>query len=250
MKREIAVVLSALALVVSLVVSLVPAVPVIADASYEEFTEARSGNVESANDVTSITVAKPGDTVEGDLLIGVVITDGDTSGEFTEPTNWSLINEGWSGAGDYGGCTLGAWYRIAGDSEPATYTWAWTTAETVYAFIIRITGHDPDNPIDVWGFNTAADGFLVTAPILPPPSLTLWFCRFLVTIHVMLGMPTILMNILVSLLKVADPTVKLGPKGTALVVPLMQLKQLPVPPAQQISRLSRAKVTGRGGRLP
>jgi len=164
MKREIAVVLSALALVVSLVVSLVPAVPVIADASYEEFTEARSGNVESANDVTSITVAKPGDTVEGDLLIGVVITDGDTSGEFTEPTNWSLINEGWSGAGDYGGCTLGAWYRIAGDSEPATYTWAWTTAETVYAFIIRITGHDPDNPIDVWGFNTAADGFLVTCP--------------------------------------------------------------------------------------
>ena len=162
MRREIVVILSALVLVVSLV----SAVPVIADASYEEFTEARSGNVESANDVTAIEVAKPVGTASGDLLIGVVITDGNTSGEFTGPTNWTLINVGWSGPGsEYpGGCTLGAWYRVAGDSEPTTYTWNWTSAETVYAFITRITGHDPDNPIGVWDFDTGADGMLATCP--------------------------------------------------------------------------------------
>ena len=151
------VVVVALALVLSF--SLVTDAPVIADASYEEFADARS-----AANVTSIEVVKPGDTVEGNLLIGVVITDGDTSGEFTGPTGWTLINEGWSGQGDFPGCTLGAWYLIAGYSEPTTYAWNWTSAETVYAFIIRITGHDTDDPIDVWDFATGVNDMSPTCP--------------------------------------------------------------------------------------
>jgi hypothetical protein len=155
MRRLIAGILCVLALLVSL----------LSCVSYEEFTYARSGNVESANDVTSIEVAKPGNTVEGDLLIGVVITDGDTSGEFTGPTGWTLIDVGWSGNDSYGGgCTLGAWYLTAGDSEPGSYQWTWTTEETVYAFIIRITGHDMDNPIDAWSSDTGTDGFSATCP--------------------------------------------------------------------------------------
>jgi hypothetical protein len=155
MRRRIAGILCVLVLLVSL----------LSCVSYEEFTYARSGNVESANDVTSITVAKPAGTASGDLLIGVVITDGDTSGEFTEPTGWTLIDMGGSGNDSYGGgCTLGAWYLIAGDSEPGSYQWAWTTEETVYAFIIRITGHDMDNPIDAWSSDTGTDGFSATCP--------------------------------------------------------------------------------------
>jgi len=122
MRRETFGILSALVLLLSVVVSLVPAVPVIADASYEEFTGAQD-----ATDTTSIAVDKPAETASGDLLIGIVITDGDTSGEFTEPTGWTLIDEGWSGAGTYGGCTLGVWYLIAGGTEPDAYTWSWTT---------------------------------------------------------------------------------------------------------------------------
>jgi len=155
MKRAIVVILSALVLVVSLVSCV----------SYEGFTYARSGNVESANDITSIEVAKPTGAASGDLLIGVVTTDGDTSGEFTGPTGWTPIDVGWSGNGSYGGgCTLGAWYLIAGDSEPGSYQWTWTTEETVYAFIIRITGHDMDNPIDAWSSDTGTDGFSATCP--------------------------------------------------------------------------------------
>jgi hypothetical protein len=158
----------ALALILSF--SMVMDVPVIAGANYEEFTYARSGTVESANDVTSIEVAKPGETASGDLLIGVIITDGDTSGELAAPTDWTLISVGWSGNSVYpglptpSGCTLGVWYLIAGDTEPGSYQWTWTTAETVYAFIIRITGHDPDSPFDVWDFNTGTDGMLLTCP--------------------------------------------------------------------------------------
>jgi uncharacterized repeat protein (TIGR02543 family) len=155
MRKAIVVILSALVLVVSLVSCV----------SYEGFTHARSGNMESANDVTSIEVAKPTRTASGDLLIGVVITDGDTSGEFTGPTGWTPIDVGWSGNGNYGGgCTLGAWYLIAGDSEPGSYQWIWTTEETVYAFIIRITGHDMDNPINAWSSDTGTDGFSATCP--------------------------------------------------------------------------------------
>jgi len=155
MRRAIVVILSALVLVVGL----------LSCVSYEEFTYARSGNVESANDVTSIEVAKPTGTASDDLLIGVVITDGDTSGEFTGPAGWTPIDMGWSGNGSYGGgCTLGAWYLIAGDGEPGSYQWTWTTEETVYAFIIRITGHDMDNPIDAWSSGTGTEGMLLTCP--------------------------------------------------------------------------------------
>jgi hypothetical protein len=166
--KVIHLVVVALALVLSF--SLVIDVPVIADASYEEFTYARSGTTSAPNDITSIEVDKPTGTASGDLLIAVVITDGDTSGELAAPIDWTLISVGWSDNSVYpnlptpSGCTLGVWYLIAGDSEPGSYQWTWTTAETVYAFIIRITGHDPDNPIDVWGFNTGTEGMLLTCP--------------------------------------------------------------------------------------
>jgi hypothetical protein len=119
--------------------------------TYQSFAEASY-----AFDTTSITVSKPSGTASGDLLIGVIVTDGD-AGTFTPPSGWTLIN---SGTADPGGITdqvtLGAWYKIAGGSEPPSYTWNWTNSQAVYAFIIRITGHDSSNPIHVWGVATGS----------------------------------------------------------------------------------------------
>ena len=123
--------------------------------TYQSFTEAKSGpDIGIPNNVTSITVDKPAGTASGDLLIGVVVTD-DIAGTFTPPSGWTEID---SGTADPGGTadqvTLGAWYKIAGDPEPASYTWSWTNPQTVYAFIVRITGHDSSNPINVFGVAT------------------------------------------------------------------------------------------------
>jgi hypothetical protein len=118
--------------------------------AYQSFTEAKSGPVSGPpNDVTSIAVNKPAGTTSGDLLIGVVVTD-DDAGTFTPPSGWTLINAGTNSSL----VTVGTWYKIAGGSEPASYTWSWTNPQTVYAFIIRITGHNSSNPINVSGFAT------------------------------------------------------------------------------------------------
>jgi len=118
--------------------------------TYQSFTEAKSGpDFGFPNNVTSIAVNKPAGTANGDLLIGVVVTD-DEAGTFTPPSSWTLINAGTNGTV----VTVGAWYKIAGGSEPASYTWSWTNPQTVYAFIVRITGHDSSNPINVSGFAT------------------------------------------------------------------------------------------------
>jgi len=139
----------------------VPTAPTAAP-TYQSFTVA-----ESATNVTSIAVDKPAGTASGDLLIGVIVTDG-TAGTFTPPASWTLID---SGTADPGGnanqVTLGAWHKIAGGSEPSSYTWSWTYPQTVYAFIIRITGHDVSDPIDVWGVATGSStgaSITVTSP--------------------------------------------------------------------------------------
>jgi len=121
----------------------------------------------SSPDTASIAVSKPSGTVSGDLLIGVIVTDGN-AGTLTSPSSWTPID---SGTADPGGTanqvTLGAWHKIAGGSEPPSYTWSWTNSEAVYAFIIRITGHDVSDPIDVWGVATGSStgaSITVTSP--------------------------------------------------------------------------------------
>ncbi len=133
-----------------------PAAPP-AGPTYQSFTEAKNNS-----DVTSITVNKPAGTTSGDLLIGVVATDG-TAGTFPPPASWTLINSGTNGTA----VTVGTWYKIAGGSEPASYTWSWTNPQAVYAFIVRITGHDSSNPINVWGVATGSStgtSITVTSP--------------------------------------------------------------------------------------
>jgi type II secretory pathway pseudopilin PulG len=107
--------------------------------TYEEFNDT------SANG-TSINVPKPAGTIQGDLLVAVVVTDGSTT--ISSPTGWTPIDRGNSS----NQVTLGVWYTQAGASEPASYTFTWTGGnERAYGWIMRFTGHNPANPINAWG---------------------------------------------------------------------------------------------------
>ncbi len=118
---------------------------------YKGFSEAKSGTSgSSVNNVTSITVNKPASTDEGDLLVAGLTWDGNP-GTITKPDGWEILNA--SGYPATPNVTTGVYYKIAGPGEPASYTWNWGTAESVYAFIICITGHDEAAPINVWSVN-------------------------------------------------------------------------------------------------
>jgi len=95
---------------------------------------------------TSITIDTPSNTGEDDLLVAVVITDGDTSTSLAPPggEGWTEVN-----LNDYGSAvTLGVWWKLAGASESSSHQFTWSGSQQAYGGMMRFTGHDPTIPIN------------------------------------------------------------------------------------------------------
>jgi len=108
--------------------------------TYRGFSEGKA----PSDSNTTIVIQKPSGTAQNDLLITAVATDGDTSGSLSPPSGWTSINCGVNGTE----VTLGAWRKIAGASEPASYNFSWTGGQKAYGWIMRFTGHNSTNPIN------------------------------------------------------------------------------------------------------
>jgi len=133
---------------------------------YRDFEWAKA-----ATDVTNLTISTP-DSNEGDLLIAAVATDGDTSATIEPPSG-----EGWNeiDIGSYNGeVTLGVWWKLADASESASHQFSWSesVAEQAYGWIMRFTGHDPDDPIDDY----SVDGETSSTPTSPEVITTVSDC--------------------------------------------------------------------------
>jgi len=113
------------------------------------------------------------DTVEDDLLIAAVATDGDTSASLTPPPgeDWTEIDtDCYSNA-----VTLGVWWKLAGASEAASHQFTWTGSQQAYGWMMRFTGHDADNPIHNW----TASGSISSTPASPAVTTTVDNCLIL-----------------------------------------------------------------------
>ena len=88
---------------------------------------------------------QPGVSIEGHLLVAVVVTD--ASETISEPSgeDWTLLLHETASAK----ATVGVWAKLAGTSESTTHTFTWGSDEQAYGWIMRFTGHDPARPIDV-----------------------------------------------------------------------------------------------------
>jgi type II secretory pathway pseudopilin PulG len=136
--------------------------------TYDGFNEAKR-----SSDGASIDVPIPAGTTQGGLLIAAVATDEDTSGSIAAPVGqgWALINRGaYSGA-----VTLGAWWKNAGASEPASHTFTWTGNQQAYGWMMRFTGHDSANPINIW----SPGGTTGSTPTSPEVTTTVGCCQIL-----------------------------------------------------------------------
>jgi hypothetical protein len=103
---------------------------------------------------TSISVAKPTNLVSGDLVL-VILHFSSNPGNIGAPSGFVQINR----TPDSGGsATVVSYYKIAGASEPANYTF--TTVNNVNGNSriesVRITGFDSSNPIGLSNENTAS----------------------------------------------------------------------------------------------
>jgi len=122
---------------------------------YEGFAETKR-----SADTNDLTLSPPAGTSAGDLLVAAVATDGDTSGSLAPPggQGWTQVD-----LNHYiSEVTLGAWWKLAGASEPS-HQFTWSGAEQAYAWVMRFTGHDGTDPIDVLSSNGTAG----TSPTSP-----------------------------------------------------------------------------------
>jgi hypothetical protein len=116
-----------------------------------EETPAPSGGVEYHNfsealstSGTTLSIAAPTDVVEGDLLIAVVVRD---FGGADLSASWDqiVVADGDS-TGSLSVC-VGVWWKIAGSSEPPSYSFNLAQSQDAYGWIMRFSGHDPTSPI-------------------------------------------------------------------------------------------------------
>ncbi|MBL4795782.1 MAG: hypothetical protein JKY50_00050 [Oleispira sp.] len=97
-------------------------------------------------DVSSIAVAKPTGVSVGDLLIIAAGSDDSTStNQFADDvTGWTFIGTDGTSSSDV---HVGAWWRIADGTEPATTTITPTTTDTLAAYYFRISNAHGTAPI-------------------------------------------------------------------------------------------------------
>ena len=111
---------------------------------------AASSNIVSAS---SITVTKPTGVVSGDVMIAHV---------FVRSTTPTITSSGWTAIRTTSqGTTLReqSFYKVAGPSEPASYTFSGNATSYAYtAGIVAYSGVDTTTPIDVSGGSASASG--------------------------------------------------------------------------------------------
>jgi len=122
----------------------------------------RSANSASITSGTTLTVTKPSGTVAGDVLVATVMAR--PSGvTFTAPSGWVLVRSTTQSAGP--SLRFVTYYKVAGASEPASYSWTLGGSSTSGAVggIGSFSGVSNSSPINAEGGNTTPYAYTHTA---------------------------------------------------------------------------------------
>ncbi|HEV8656917.1 MAG TPA: hypothetical protein VGR85_15535, partial [Candidatus Limnocylindria bacterium] len=120
--------------------------------------------VASAGSVSSIALTKMANLQSGDVIIAHISLRGGTSnGTITKPSaSWNLVDRIDSGTS----VTLAVYSLVAGSSEPASYTWSWSSGAVRAVGIMRnFAGVDPNAPVD--GHAGATESSASTTHVAP-----------------------------------------------------------------------------------
>ena len=103
-----------------------------------------SKNSNSVDGSTSLQITRPSSTSAGNLLLASIAVTPYTAA-ITPPSGWSLVSRVDSPSG--GLSAVAVYRKIAGSSEPSSYTWTFSTSVGAAGGILRFTGVDNANPI-------------------------------------------------------------------------------------------------------
>jgi hypothetical protein len=92
-----------------------------------------------------VVVDSPASVATGDLLIANIAINGGSPANVSAPSGWTQILR----TDNDTNVSLISYYKVAGASEPANYTWTIDTATRAEGGITQYKGVDTSNPIDV-----------------------------------------------------------------------------------------------------
>lgn len=129
----------------------------MANPSYRNST---SGSNAGGSSPVSTTV--PSGTVSGDIMVAVVFCSGAVT--ITPPAGWTQLDVAFSA-----GPSIGTWYRVAGGSEPGSYSWTYSGTPTAIAVIYTAQGGDGALPVDAHSaFHRRVSSLLITGDSITP----------------------------------------------------------------------------------
>ncbi len=121
--------------------------------------------LESTTGGSTLTVSKPSGTITGDLLVGCFNRDWDG----VSFPSFSQITGGWTElfVHEYGGgfqANADAMYWRLVEGGDTTWDFGITGSDNAEAFVLRISGHDPVNPVGDSSFNADIFTNTITFP--------------------------------------------------------------------------------------
>ena len=143
-----------------------------------------AANGQITNAVTAISINLPSGATDGDLLIAAVMHGSDAA-VISAPGGWTSIA---NGGCDGSNCTLGVWYKVA-VSETGPYSFTWSGTNGAAGAILRYSGANISEPIDVSGADTGTSSS-TTAPNLTTTVAETTVLRFAGVGDSVLDLPT------------------------------------------------------------
>jgi hypothetical protein len=112
---------------------------------------------------TSVILNKPSAVVSGDVMLAQLTTKG-ASGvlpTITPPSGWALVRNDANGTA----MQQAIYWKAAGSSEPASYTWGLSVSVAASGGIVGYSGVDTSSPVDTSGVTvSSANGTALSAP--------------------------------------------------------------------------------------
>jgi len=120
----------------------------------------RSASFAQNSGSSTLVIPRPATVAEGNVMLASVDVRGNPI--ITPPApGWALSNAISSSV-----MTQAIYYKIAGASEPSSYTWIFSTAQSASGGIVAYSGVDQVNPVDVVSGKANASSTSITAPSL------------------------------------------------------------------------------------
>src|SRR5689334_4227267 len=118
---------------------------------------------QAATTASALTVTRPSSVAAGHVLVAVVEAGVTAGTPIGTPTGWVLIRRD-SNAPGYSALTQALYYKVAGPSEPTTYTWSLPSPAAITGGMLDFAGLNTSTPVDAHGGSFKPAARSVSAP--------------------------------------------------------------------------------------